>query len=71
MADPKLQNAAERCGEALAALEPLFADDCRLTLVMRSTTNDECFLVLSKDDLNEVIDTLLRAKAKGKDCDCG
>ncbi len=43
------------CEEAMARLAPLFAADCRLTLVVRHQTDADVFVVITRDeDLGKV-----------------
>jgi hypothetical protein len=41
-------------------LESLFTPDCRLTFIMRSTTNADAYMVITADELEKVIDVLER-----------
>ena len=61
------EQAVTICSEALEALkESVFSSEMKLTLVVRHPDDDECHMVVTADDLSEVLYVLHCAIAKGR-----
>ena len=59
-----LQEVTEEINYQMGKLEKYFTEDCRLTFVMRHVSNTGCYMVLSRDDLQKVADTVLKESEK-------
>ena len=61
----KLQYAQQHCWDVLEdLLEPLFAPQCKLTLIMHNPDEEDGNLIITSDDLEEVADVVLQAIRK-------
>ncbi len=47
-------------------VEPIFKDDVRLTLIARTPGNDEADVLVSNDDLDELISFVERGKERNE-----
>lgn len=63
--DP-VQTAHDEISAALNKLRPLFTPDCELTFVMRKPGSPGVYMVISNDDLDEVIAVIEKSKARPK-----
>jgi len=66
-----LQEVTEEINYQMGKLEKFFTKDCRLTFIMRHVSKPGCYMVLSKDDLQKVVETVLKEieKATKEDSD--
>jgi len=60
MADAKLFDIRNRVEFALSGLSEHFHSDCKLTFVMRKPGSDDCFMVISDDNLEELAALLVK-----------
>jgi hypothetical protein len=57
---PTLREAQIECDRHLRAMERLFTPECRLTFVMRDPSDPDCWILMTRDNLDELIADLPR-----------
>ena len=61
---PSLQIARAEIERALGSLEALFVPCVKLTFIMRDPRNDEAYLIVTSDTIDEIAATVERQKAR-------
>jgi hypothetical protein len=56
-----LKEAQAQCEHHLQDMEKLFKPECRLTFIMRTPGEAEAWIVMTRDDLDEVVKTIQRS----------
>lgn len=58
----KIKNAAQLVMQALSRLQELFIDEAELTFIMRVPDEDDVYMLITNDDLAELIVLLQRCE---------